>query len=276
MCEGEARAVRRPRRSRTRSRLVAGGARSRHPVRRRDDQAGRARMHTDFCSRRRAGARRARSSVSCRRFQTPCSSVAELGPVTCAGCGLLCDDVTVEVRRRPSASVTRVPPGRRLVLGASAFRRRRASHDQRRGGRRRYRAEPRRRASARRPPPARARLRRRHRRGCARRRGVGRPAGRARYHRASSARRWPGAPAVPLRGVSTATLGEIRDRSRVVVIWREDPEISHPRLLDRLGFGGARPEGGDRSLVVVDHLDTYTVGGPTCISAGRANWTWRH
>ena len=49
---------------------------------------------------------------------------------------------------------------------------------------------------------------------------------------------WPGAPAVPLRGASTATLGEIRDRSRLVVIWREDPETTHPRLLDRLGFGG--------------------------------------
>ena len=48
---------------------------------------------------------------------------------------------------------------------------------------------------------------------------------------------WPGAPAVPLRGASTATLGEIRDRSRLVVIWREDPETTHPRLLERLGFG---------------------------------------
>jgi formylmethanofuran dehydrogenase subunit B len=50
---------------------------------------------------------------------------------------------------------------------------------------------------------------------------------------------WPGAPAVSLRGASTATLGEIRDRSRLVVIWREDPETTHPRLLERLGFGRA-------------------------------------
>lgn len=67
---------------------------------------------------------------------------------------------------------------------------------------------------------------------------------------------WPGAPAMPLRGASTATLGEIRDRSRVVVVWREDPERTHPRLLDRLGFGGAH----GRTLAVVDDRDTATTG----------------
>jgi formylmethanofuran dehydrogenase subunit B len=67
---------------------------------------------------------------------------------------------------------------------------------------------------------------------------------------------WPGAPAVPLRGASTATLGEIRDRSRVVVIWREDPETTHPRLLERLGFGA----GAERTLAVVDDADTATAG----------------
>jgi formylmethanofuran dehydrogenase subunit B len=66
---------------------------------------------------------------------------------------------------------------------------------------------------------------------------------------------WPGVPAVALRGASTATLGEIRDRSRLVVIWREDPETTHPRLLERLGFGGAAPE---RAIVVVDDRDTAT------------------
>ena len=65
---------------------------------------------------------------------------------------------------------------------------------------------------------------------------------------------WPGAPAAPLRGVSTATLGEIRDRSRVVVIWREDPETTHPRLLARLGLD----EANERTLVVVDDADTAT------------------
>jgi formylmethanofuran dehydrogenase subunit B len=67
---------------------------------------------------------------------------------------------------------------------------------------------------------------------------------------------WPGAPAVPLRGASTATLGEIRDRSRMVVVWREDPESTHPRLLERLGFGGDAT----RALVVVDDRDTATTG----------------
>jgi formylmethanofuran dehydrogenase subunit B len=72
---------------------------------------------------------------------------------------------------------------------------------------------------------------------------------------------WPGAPALPLRGDSTATLGEIRDRSRVVVVWREDPETTHPRLLDRLGFGDQTHSGvrAERVLVVVDDLDTPTV-----------------
>ena len=65
---------------------------------------------------------------------------------------------------------------------------------------------------------------------------------------------WSGGPAIALRGVSTATLGEIRDRSRVVVIWREDPETTHPRLLERLGLDG----GSERTLVVVDDADTAT------------------
>jgi formylmethanofuran dehydrogenase subunit B len=65
---------------------------------------------------------------------------------------------------------------------------------------------------------------------------------------------WPGAPALPLRGASTATLGEIRDRSQLVVIWREDPQTTHPRLLDRLGFGA----GSSAALLVVDDRDTAT------------------
>jgi formylmethanofuran dehydrogenase subunit B len=72
--------------------------------------------------------------------------------------------------------------------------------------------------------------------------------------------RWPGAPAAPLRGASTATLGEIRDRSLILVIWREDPETTHPRLLDRLGFGGGgrSQPGAERTLIVVDDRDTAT------------------
>ncbi len=71
---------------------------------------------------------------------------------------------------------------------------------------------------------------------------------------------WPGAAAAPLRGTSTATLGEIRDRSRVIVIWREDPATTHPRLLDRLGLtaDSASARGGERTLLVVDDRDTAT------------------
>jgi formylmethanofuran dehydrogenase subunit B len=79
---------------------------------------------------------------------------------------------------------------------------------------------------------------------------------------------WAGVPALPLRGVCTATLGEIRDRSRLVVIWREDPVATHPRLLDRLGFGEGSPKrpsaassgglGAERTLVVVDDRATAT------------------
>ena len=71
---------------------------------------------------------------------------------------------------------------------------------------------------------------------------------------------WPGAGAVPLRGASTATLGEIRDRSHVVVVWREDPMTTHPRLLERLGFGDdcTSRAGVERALIVVDDRDTAT------------------
>jgi formylmethanofuran dehydrogenase subunit B len=55
--------------------------------------------------------------------------------------------------------------------------------------------------------------------------------------------------ALALHGVSTATFGEIRDRAGVVVVWRADPETTHPRLLERL-----RP----RTLIVADDRDTAT------------------
>ena len=67
--------------------------------------------------------------------------------------------------------------------------------------------------------------------------------------------------ALALRGASTATLGEIRDRARLVVVWREDPLLTHPRLLARLGFGsGAQASrlDGERTLVVVDDRETET------------------
>lgn len=55
------------------------------------------------------------------------------------------------------------------------------------------------------------------------------------------------------RGASTATLGEVRDRAEIVVVWRADPATTHPRLFERL-----RLPGEDRELVVVDTRRTAT------------------
>jgi formylmethanofuran dehydrogenase subunit B len=54
-------------------------------------------------------------------------------------------------------------------------------------------------------------------------------------------------------GASTATLGDVRDRAELVVIWRADPAATHPRLLERL-----RLPAPDRELVVVDERRTAT------------------
>jgi formylmethanofuran dehydrogenase subunit B len=54
-------------------------------------------------------------------------------------------------------------------------------------------------------------------------------------------------------GASTATLGDVRDRAEVVVVWRADPCTTHPRLFERL-----RLPGPDRQLVVVDERRTAT------------------
>jgi len=59
----------------------------------------------------------------------------------------------------------------------------------------------------------------------------------------------PGHFAYQAIGASTATFGEIRDRAELVVVWRADPAVSHPRLLERLRV---------RSLVVVDATRTAT------------------
>ncbi len=179
----------------------------------------------------------------------------EFGSVTCAGCALLCDDVTIEissdgVRMRPECPLgvqwfserVRRPDDAPATVGGeptdveTALRR---AAELLRG--------------ARRPllrgfdgatvEDARAAVALADRLGALVSTG---PVGGA----------WPGAPAVPLRGASTATLGEIRDRSQVVVVWREDPETTHPRLLERLGF--ARDSASDRALVVVDDRDTAT------------------
>jgi formylmethanofuran dehydrogenase subunit B len=52
-------------------------------------------------------------------------------------------------------------------------------------------------------------------------------------------------------GSSTATFGEIRDRAELVVVWRADPVVTHPRLLERLRLDRA-------ALVVVDAQHTAT------------------
>jgi formylmethanofuran dehydrogenase subunit B len=55
------------------------------------------------------------------------------------------------------------------------------------------------------------------------------------------------------RGASTATLGEVRDRAEVVVVWKADPVVTHPRLLERLRLPDPA-----RALVVVDGRRTAT------------------
>jgi formylmethanofuran dehydrogenase subunit B len=57
-------------------------------------------------------------------------------------------------------------------------------------------------------------------------------------------------------GSSTATFGEIRDRAELVVAWRADPVVTHPRLLGRLRL--ERAARGARTLVVVDERRTAT------------------
>src|SRR4051794_35564331 len=55
------------------------------------------------------------------------------------------------------------------------------------------------------------------------------------------------------RGASTATLGEVRDRAAAVVVWRADPATTNPRLFERLRLPDpARP------LIVVDAERTET------------------
>ena len=177
--------------------------------------------------------------------------MTEVGPVTCAGCGLLCDDVTVE----RSGDDVRLRPG--CALGARWFSER-----------------------IRRPADAPAAtvdgepadLESALARAAELLHGARRPLlhgfegttvedARAAVTLADrlgalvSTGDVAGAPAVALRGASTATVGEIRDRSRLVVLWREDPDTTHPRLLERLGFGGDAPE---RTLVVVDDRETAT------------------
>jgi len=172
----------------------------------------------------------------------------EFGPVTCAGCGLLCDDVTVEsssdgVRLRPDCPLgARWFSDRMLRAGEAPA----ATID----------GEPADVATA-------------LWRAGELLRGARRPLVRGFEHATVEDARAAVALADRLgaviatgsfagtwRGASTATLGEIRDRSKVVVIWREDPETTHPRLLERLGFGRGSRSG--RVLMVIDDRETST------------------
>jgi formylmethanofuran dehydrogenase subunit B len=180
--------------------------------------------------------------------------VAEFGPVTCAGCGLLCDDVTIEaadhdVTLRPECPLGVSWFSERVVRPTDAPL---ATID---GEPADFESALARAAEllsdARRPllhgfenatlEDARAAVALADRLGAL---------------IATDDGEWPGGSAVALRGGSTATLGEIRDRSRLVVIWREDPQSTHPRLLERLGFGDASRS--ERALVVIDDRDTAT------------------
>ncbi|HEX7292699.1 MAG TPA: formylmethanofuran dehydrogenase subunit B [Conexibacter sp.] len=61
-------------------------------------------------------------------------------------------------------------------------------------------------------------------------------------------------------GWSTATFGEVRDRAQIVVVWRADPAVSHPRLLERLRLDRAAraADRGRRTLAVVDASPSRT------------------
>jgi formylmethanofuran dehydrogenase subunit B len=63
-------------------------------------------------------------------------------------------------------------------------------------------------------------------------------------------------PAYQAVGASTATFGEIRDRAELVVVWRADPVVTNPRLLERLRL--ERAARGPRALVVIDAQRTAT------------------
>ena len=184
-----------------------------------------------------------------------------IGPVTCAGCGLLCDDVRLDL----SGEAVRLQPA--CDLGARWFTERVRRADDAPAAT--IEGEP---AEVKAALVRAAALLRGSRRpliyGFEQSTVEGARAAVALADRLGAlvmtdtpGDPWPGAPALPLRGVTTATLGEIRDRSRVVVIWREDPETTHPRLLERLGFGAGSPA--QRTLVVIDDRDTPTAARAT-------------
>ncbi len=62
-------------------------------------------------------------------------------------------------------------------------------------------------------------------------------------------------------GLSTATLGEIKNRADLVLFWRSDPAITHPRFVERFvdSSGTFVPQGRhDRQVIVIDDQRTTT------------------
>src|SRR3954447_25382963 len=62
------------------------------------------------------------------------------------------------------------------------------------------------------------------------------------------------------RGASTATLGDVRDRAEIVVVWRADPATTHPRLFERLRLPAADREllvAGARRSATAEAADTF-------------------
>jgi formylmethanofuran dehydrogenase subunit B len=196
---------------------------------------------------------------------------AGIGPVTCAGCGLLCDDVTLD----RSGDAVRLRPA--CALGARWFTER--VHPLADAPGATIDGDP---AEVEAALARAAELLRRARRPML----YGFEGSTVEDARAAVALAdrlgalvmsetvtgpWPGAAALALRGATTATLGEVRDRSRVVAVWREDPEATHPRLLERLGFGAGAPapsraparSSAQRTLVVIDDRDTRTADRAT-------------
>jgi formylmethanofuran dehydrogenase subunit B len=71
----------------------------------------------------------------------------------------------------------------------------------------------------------------------------------------------PSIMAVQSVGESTATLGEIKNRSDLIIYWGSDPLVSHPRHMERFvdATGHDIPAGrSDRQVVVVDIEETAT------------------
>lgn len=62
-------------------------------------------------------------------------------------------------------------------------------------------------------------------------------------------------------GLSTATLGEIKNRADFILFWRSDPQTTHPRFVERfIDSTGTFVPGGrtDRQVIVIDDTRTAT------------------